>query len=399
MKVAIIGAGIGGLALAALLAADGHQIEIFDQFDSPRPVGSGLVIQPIGLAVLDLCGAGEAARASGQRIARMLGHEAQHARRILDLRYDRLDRPEAQGLAIHRASLHAALLAAVAGRGIHITTSADVTAAPLVADQRRVVLRSGESLGPFDLVVDASGAGSALSPLKARALPYGAIWGTVPWPKDSALPRDQLTQRYLRAAKMAGVLPLGRVPGLEGLQTAVFWSMPVEKLGQWASVPLEVWKSEAKALWPEFAPFLQGITQTAQMTPARYSHGALARPFAPALAYIGDAAHRASPQLGQGANMALLDALALQRALMRAPLDEALPLYAQMRRWHVRLYQLISAAFTPQYQSGSRVLPTLRDHILAPATFVPPFPAILRQLVSGQLIPPLAGVDFSAKQP
>ena len=37
--------------------------------------------------------------------------------------------------------------------------------------------------GPFDLVVDAAGAGSALSPLQARPLPYGAVWATVPWPK------------------------------------------------------------------------------------------------------------------------------------------------------------------------------------------------------------------------
>jgi 2-polyprenyl-6-methoxyphenol hydroxylase-like FAD-dependent oxidoreductase len=65
------------------------------------------------------------------------------------------------------------------------------------------------------------------------------------------------------------------------------------------------------------------------------------------LAFIGDAAHRASPQLGQGANMALFDALALARALHQNPLDDALPRYAQTRRWHVRLYQTLSAVFTP----------------------------------------------------
>jgi 2-polyprenyl-6-methoxyphenol hydroxylase-like FAD-dependent oxidoreductase len=52
MRIAIIGTGIGGLAAASLLADQGHEITIFDQFDTLKPVGSGLVIQPVGQAVL-----------------------------------------------------------------------------------------------------------------------------------------------------------------------------------------------------------------------------------------------------------------------------------------------------------------------------------------------------------
>ncbi len=106
------------------------------------------------------------------------------------------------------------------------------------------------------------------------------------------------------------------------------------------------------------------------MTQARYAHGTLRRPLAPGLVHIGDAAHRASPQLGQGANMALLDALALGLAL-RGPLEDAPADYAAMRRWHVLIYQGLSAAFTPMYQSGSRSLPWLRDRLLAPASTLP----------------------------
>ena len=61
-SIAIVGAGIGGLAAAALLA-DAHRVTLYDQFPEPRPIGSGLVIQPVGQAVLDLCGAGQEARA------------------------------------------------------------------------------------------------------------------------------------------------------------------------------------------------------------------------------------------------------------------------------------------------------------------------------------------------
>ncbi|MFM7336278.1 MAG: FAD-dependent oxidoreductase [Tabrizicola sp.] len=106
---------------------------------------------------------------------------------------------------------------------------------------------------------------------------------------------------------------------------------------------------------------------------------------------MGDAAHRASPQLGQGANMALLDAFALSR-MLHLPLDEALPAYHRSRRWHLGLYQTLSAAFTPQYQSHSRVLPALRDRFLSPLSRSWPLPRILSALVSGDLIPPIAGL-------
>jgi 2-polyprenyl-6-methoxyphenol hydroxylase-like FAD-dependent oxidoreductase len=92
--------------------------------------------------------------------------------------------------------------------------------------------------------------------------------------------------------------------------------------------------------------------------------------------------------------MALLDAMALARALARHPVEEALPAYASMRRWHVRLYQWFSAAFTPQYQSDSRWLPILRDRLLFPISQVPPVPRVLNRLVCGDLIPPLAGDGF-----
>jgi 2-polyprenyl-6-methoxyphenol hydroxylase-like FAD-dependent oxidoreductase len=139
------------------------------------------------------------------------------------------------------------------------------------------------------------------------------------------------------------------------------------------------------------AAFLAGITRTDQMTVARYAHGTMARPFSQALVHIGDAAHRASPQLGQGANMALLDAYALTQALQG---DDPLAAYTRMRRWHVRVYQGMSWAFTPMYQSHSRVLPAVRNHVLAPVAEWPVVRGVLTRLVSGDMIPPVAGVRF-----
>jgi hypothetical protein len=100
---------------------------------------------------------------------------------------------------------------AATAAGVTVTASARISAAPL-AGLRYLETGAGR-LGPFDLVVDATGARSVLSPIRARPLPYGAIWGTVPWPMETALPYTRLTQRYRRADRMVGVLPIGALPG------------------------------------------------------------------------------------------------------------------------------------------------------------------------------------------
>jgi len=383
MKIAVVGAGIGGLALASLASRAGHEVCLWERFEQPRPVGSGLVIQPVGLAVLDRIGVGEEARALGAPIARMQGHLAS-GRSVLDVSY----RDSAPGLAMHRSALFNLLWQAAQAAGVAIRTASDIHTAPLVRGRRTLCLSGGQTVDDVDLVVDASGAGSRLSPLKARPLDFGAIWGTVPWPAHTALPTNELRQRYQAASRMVGVLPVGRMHSDDVPRAAVFWSMRTDDLATWGQTPVDVWRDEALALWPEAAPFLETITHADQMTPARYAHGTLRQPHASGLVFIGDAAHRASPQLGQGANMALLDAWALFTALQSHSLAEALPRYAAMRRWHVRMYQVMSALFTPMYQSGSRSLPLLRDHLLAPATRLPGVSRLLTALVSGDLLRP-----------
>jgi 2-polyprenyl-6-methoxyphenol hydroxylase-like FAD-dependent oxidoreductase len=384
-RIAIIGAGIGGLALATLLARDGHDVTLFERFATPRPLGSGLVVQPVGLAVLDRFGAGDTARSLGAPIRRMLGHAG--ARPILDAAYPRGQ----SGLAMHRAALFHCLWQAALNAGIAPVTGLTATGITETPTDIRLLTDNGGH-GPFDLIVDASGAGSALSPLKARALPFGAVWAHVPWPSTD-LPTDQLRQRYHKASRMAGVLPIGRLPDDPAPRAAVFWSLSAAELDGWPDRDLADWKAEVTAFWPAVSPFLTAITDKSQLSPARYSHGALRRPYHGRLIHIGDAAHRASPQLGQGANMALLDALSLTLAL-RLPLDDALQAHCQARRWHLGLYQLASAAFTPQYQSHSLALPLLRDHVLSPLTRVWPLPGLISRLVAGSILPPIAGTRF-----
>ena len=384
--IAIAGAGIGGLAAAALLARDGHAVTVFDRFDAPRPVGSGLVVQPVGMEVLRAAGAAEEVQTRGAPLAAMFGDEVSGNRTVLSVTYGTT--PERQGLGIHRAALFGALYDAAIAAGATIVPSSPVT-----GRDGQSLLIGGRPEGPFDLIVDALGAGSALSPLTSRPLPYGAVWATVPWPANSPFPDNHLTQRYRRADRMLGILPVGTMRDAPGQRlAAIFYSLKSTGIDAHYARAFAEWRAEAEALWPEFRAFLPDTIDHAHFTRATYTHGTLKRPFDDGLVHIGDAAHRASPQLGQGANMALLDARALQLALRQTTGEEALRRYAMARRWHVWLYQVMSASFTPQYQSDSRALPVLRDRVLAPLSRTWPVPGILTRLVCGDLVPPMASL-------
>ncbi|WP_299141511.1 NAD(P)/FAD-dependent oxidoreductase [uncultured Tateyamaria sp.] len=382
MKIAIAGAGIGGLAAAILLRQSGANVTLIDQFEAPAPVGSGLVIQPVGQAVLAACGVADRVLATGNRVHRMLGHDSVSGRRVLDVWYDRAN-SQRTGLAVHRNALFSALWDAAQAAGV--TLHLDMAVAR--GEHGWIMGEDGTRLDGFDLIIDALGANSALTPLRSRALPYGALWANVTWPEGTTLPTDELRQTYRRASRMLGVLPIGTPPGASGPMAAIFWSLPRSAYADWQAQGLDAWRREAESLWPDFAPFAAQITDPAQLTMAQYSHGTLEVPHGRGIAHIGDAAHRASPQLGQGANMALLDAYALAAALRQHGPERALDVYARSRRWHVRAYQAMSWAFTPQYQSDSRWLPVLRDRVLFPVSMVPPVPAILSRLVCGTLLP------------
>lgn len=388
MRIAIIGAGMGGLTAASLLADQGHEVSVFDQFVTPKPVGSGLVIQPVGQQVLAEVGALDAALGYGNRMTHMLGIEAENGARVLDVKYDLSD-ANAYGLAIHRAALFDALWQAMLTRSnVTVIAGADVTSVRQDDESAEVFTASSDIYGPFDLVVDSAGAGSPLSPIKTKPLAYGAIWGTVDWP-ETDIKKHNLSQRYVRAENMIGALPIGQIPGQDGFKAAVFWSLPSDGYAKWLDDGLDAWKAEATTLWPDLAPFVDQITDASQMTMASYTHGTLNRPYKNRLVHIGDAAHRASPQLGQGANMALLDASALARALQTRPVAQALPAYARARRLHTKIYQAMSWAFTPMYQSDSHILPIIRDRALFPLSQIWPTPQILTSIVCGTMVKPI----------
>lgn len=396
--IAVCGCGPAGLAAALLLDRAGHQVRIFERFDAPRPVGSGLILQPTGLGVLAELGLMDGIAQLGARIDRLFGRVVPSNRVVLDVRYEALGAGW-HALGVHRSALFDVLHDAVTQRGIEQVLSFPVSGVDRSRHKALLTTADGRHAGDFDLIVDALGANSplAVGVVRRRVLSYGALWANVPWPAAGPMPENALEQRYRRATHMAGVLPIGRRAVGEPRQAAFFWSLKRAAVPQWQRSGMAHWKDEVGRLWAPALEVIESLTDIEQLAFAQYDHFTARRPYSDRLVHIGDAARSTSPQLGQGANMALLDALALARALDTSEsLSQALSHYAAMRYWHVRLFQWASATFTPFYQSDSTVLPWVRDWLAAPLSRLPIADNLLARLVSGMTTAPLARSKFTA---
>jgi 2-polyprenyl-6-methoxyphenol hydroxylase-like FAD-dependent oxidoreductase len=370
-NIAIAGAGVGGLASATLLARLGHRVTVFERFAMSKPVGSGLMIQPTGLAALDVLGVRDELARLAAKLTRLHGTTTSGTT-IFDVSYEDLA-PGMHALGVHRAALHSVLWGAFERSGAGFEGGHGVSNATQVADGKVQVTNDvGVALGTFDLLIDCTGARSTLralvDPSPAKQFAYGAVWASVP---ATTINPNALTQRYVRASTMIGNLPAGRISADGEPLVAFFWSLKTAELPQWRA-NFSQWRDHVVTLWPEMAPVIAGFTSPDDLLPADYRHFTARVPYAGPIALVGDSAHCTSPQLGQGANNALLDACALAAGLAHAPtLHEGLAHYAKARRAHVRFYQLASALMTPIFQSDSHILPWGRDLIFNKLRIVP----------------------------
>ena len=134
-------------------------------------------------------------------------------------------------------------------------------------------------------------------------------------------------------------MPVGCRADRAGRWLTFFFSLPGEQVDAFDADALARLRERVEQLWPEAMPLLEAIETPQQLHRARYRDVVLHKPVHERVVFIGDAAHAMSPQLGQGVNMALLDAEALAEALRQGrDVDDALHRYPRLRRHHLAVY-------------------------------------------------------------
>ena len=381
LEIAVVGCGVAGQAAATFLADAGHRVTVFERFAEPRPLGAGLLLQPTGLAVLRALGLEGQAERLGARIDGLLGrNDLGHT--VIDLAYADLH-PEAHGVGIHRGALLGLLQERLQRSPAQLVTGAEIVDIERDGGRASVVEAGGRRQGPFNLVVVADGTHSQLRarvmpPARAPLYPWGCIWATIPDHRSFATAPGMLQQRLSGTTTMMGLLPVG-----QGLAT-LFWSLPAAALEPGRPIDMDSWRMEALALWPEAAGLIEQVADADGFARATYRHVTLPSWNVGPVLFIGDAAHGTSPQLGQGANLGLLDAYVLAQALAAGTdLAAALALFARRRDPAVRFYRQASHLLTPFFQSDRPLLGWARDALMGVACLAPGLSPIMTTTLAG----------------
>jgi salicylate hydroxylase len=341
-RVAVVGAGIGGLAAALAVRRRGADVTIFEQSCDFAEVGAGIQIAPNGLAVLEALDLREAAEAVASFPSAVALHDAFSGRRItrVPLGSTAVTRYGRPYLQLHRADLLRVLVNAVVAAGIRLCLGSRVAKIEPAASQA-LVLPVGSGTLPFDFVVAADG---VRSPTRAALFdsPAPRFTGHVAWrglvPRQHSMdpvgtsvfmgPGRHLVAYPLREGKLVNVVAVEERPSWaeEG------WSHPDDP--QAVRRAYAGWAPEVEQLLSELdRVFLWGI----------FDHAPLAAWTEGRVALLGDACHPMVPFLAQGATMALEDAWVLAAELDHAA-DPLAGLRAYERRRKPRVTRVQRAA-------------------------------------------------------
>ncbi len=384
----MVGCGTGGPAAARLLAGLGHQVTVFERFADPQPVGAGIMLQPTGQRVLARLGLLDRV-ASGSSVVERIYALSHRQRVVMDFGYDDVE-PGLHGLGVHRGLLFHALFDEIEAAGVELRLGVEVTGIERGASGCELVDAAGDRHGPFDLVVAADGARSPLRRATDLArrdteYPWGAIWAIV----DDCRGRHSnvLYQHYRGTRVTFGLLPTGAAADGRP-RVSLYWSVENRRVADLRRRGLDAFKAEIRGLTSEGDEVLDQITDADQLVHAAYRDVVMRRLHSgDRLVFVGDAAHAMSSQLGQGANLVLLDAAALADAIQARPdLASALASYQAARRAHVRFYRWMSRMMTPLFQSNLVFLGPPRDLLLEPVSRPRPVRRFMVELLAGRVL-------------
>jgi 2-heptyl-3-hydroxy-4(1H)-quinolone synthase len=367
MNLLIAGAGIGGLTAAIALARRGHRVRVVEKSASHAALGAGIVLGVNAIGVLRGLGVdlgverGLARRVQRLRICTAAGAPLQ----TLDV--------GALGLgdsyAYARPELHELLLEALPD-SVRVSLDTAIIALQPRVDNVAVRLSPGEELD-VDLVIGADGIHSAVrtslglpAPLRYSGVTcYRAVVdcaaARAKWPDRGGMPRaafslDEPVEVWGGNARV-GVVPLTR----DRLYVYLVVAAP-------ARAPALAPDALRAAFAHVRGPVAGVVDAVADLSLLHHDLNELDAPVwgTPRVPLLGDAAHAMTPNQGQGAAMAIEDAVALADALELADPAAALRRYVKIRQARVRKVQLDSRRIGVVAHWTNPIATALRDAAL-----------------------------------
>ena len=347
VRAAVIGGGMGGLAAANALMQRGLEVTVFEQASALGEVGAGIFVYPNSLRHLERMGFRDALARVGAKV----GPGSQYNRMDGSVvgKITTTDSAGWNGMyGMHRADILNALAATLPPHAVR--TGHRAVDFSQTAEKAVVRFSNGETF-EADLVVAADGINSALQPYVVEPSPpeysgFRAYRGLVSRDRLESWP-DETHQVWMGEGKHFMVFPVrsGTLLNYVG-----FVPTPHETIESWSAI------GDRDELAASFADWDPRVTNLLSKVESCFWWGLFdRRPLTTwtngRLTLLGDAAHAMLPHLGQGANQAVEDGVALGVLLEGRSAEEVpamLRAYEALRRPRTAMVQ------TEARQNGRR---------------------------------------------
>jgi len=356
LQIAIVGAGMGGLAVAATLRQAGFDVQVYEQASRFGRIGAGIQMMPNSMKVLRRIGIEDRLRAVAFAPYSHLNRDGYTGEMTREL-----PMPEslygAPYLCMHRAELHDALASAVPADIIHLGKK-------LVGlDQK-----GGEVTLSFADGTTAT-AGAVIGADGVHSIVRDFIVGP-----DAPIHRGRIAYRAVFPASLMGGFDIGRsrtkwwgtdrhivIYYTNKQKGEVYFVTSVPEAAEWMTKESWSAKGDVRELRAAYDGFHQDVRNVLEACPDCHKWAILERePLRTwsegRVVLLGDSAHPMTPYMAQGAATSIEDAAVLARCLKAVEGDDiegAFKRYEAHRKPRTSVVQAISSANTWMKEGAS----------------------------------------------
>ncbi|AZD84284.1 MULTISPECIES: FAD-dependent monooxygenase [Gammaproteobacteria] len=315
LRIAVVGCGLGGAAIAALLLRLGFDVSIYEQTERFQQIGAGIHLTPNMLMALEGLGVEDTLLKQGYRPNSYVSRDAASAEVLFRLPLANAEAAYGGAyLTIPRYEFHQTLVSALRGHQIHY----GMQLGSIEQNPEGLILHFvGGASAECDLLIGADGLSSVVRrTIRGDAAPafsgHVAYRSVIPATRLPRLPEDDYSKWW---ADGKFVVAYYMTPRREH-----FYFVAGFKAAHWpASTPRLIGSREE--LLSEFSGFHPHIRDILESSQDFTKWPLFERAPGPSwhcgrIVLLGDACHPMKPHMAQGAAMAIEDGVVLARCLM-----------------------------------------------------------------------------------